>query len=154
MVWSSASEVHYMFLTATKQIYWSSAPKMNHQKSRTVWVILAIREFLLMLRDLSGQEELCLRKSQDIASFPSLASIPQSSSAGFQVFVPWPAKPLDFPTKLLSQAQLHCLSCLTFQQFIRFNPGYSFFFITNNPYSNNLRTLSVAPEKNKSTVAP
>lgn len=29
-----------MFLTATKQIYWSSTSKMNHQKSRTAWVIL------------------------------------------------------------------------------------------------------------------
>lgn len=62
LVWSPASEVHYMFLSATKQIYWSTAPKMNHQKSRIVWVILVLHEFMLMPRNLSGQEELCLRK--------------------------------------------------------------------------------------------
>lgn len=78
IVWPPASEVHYLFLTATKQIYWSDALKASHQKSRTVWVMLLLCEFMLMLRDLSGQEELCLRRARDTAGFSGLPSARQN----------------------------------------------------------------------------
>lgn len=40
--------------------------------------MLLLREFMLMLRDLSGQEELCLRRAQDTAGFSGLPSARQN----------------------------------------------------------------------------
>lgn len=106
MVWPPASEVHYMFLSATTQIYWSEALKMSHQKSRAVWVILVLHEFMLMLRDLSGQEEL-FEKSTGHSKF-SLFTICTPEFLGFQVFASWLANTFGFPHEL----PLHKHSCM------------------------------------------